>query len=178
MKELDCANVRYKFITVYFKLLWCAKRSHVDIYKLTNFYEPYSLCIPTNWFQLLICIFFQLFRILSDMRTLSADWMANNSRPEAEQQSMHHVGEESRGNIFYPRAVAPTAAQVSLYPCVLDYNKNQWFFFSFFVRIKSFSKFSLNCTSLFMHIDFFFLFILFTYHWLDKINAKSISVCA
>ncbi|KAH9784219.1 protein PIR [Citrus sinensis] len=51
-------------------------------------------------------------RILSDMRTLSADWMANNSRPEAEQQSMHHVGEESRGNIFYPRAVAPTAAQV------------------------------------------------------------------
>ncbi|KAH9784223.1 protein PIR [Citrus sinensis] len=53
-----------------------------------------------------------LSRILSDMRTLSADWMANNSRPEAEQQSMHHVGEESRGNIFYPRAVAPTAAQV------------------------------------------------------------------
>lgn len=53
-----------------------------------------------------------LSRILSDMRTLSADWMANNSRPEAELQSMHHVGEESRGNIFYPRAVAPTAAQV------------------------------------------------------------------
>lgn len=129
-------------------------------------------------FNYLYVYFFQLFRILSDMRTLSADWMANNSRPEAEQQSMHHVGEESRGNIFYPRAVAPTAAQVSLYPCVLDYNKNQWFFFSFFVRIKSFSKFSLNCTSLFMHIDFFFLFILFTYHWLDKINAKSISVCA
>lgn len=53
-----------------------------------------------------------LSRILSDMRTLSADWMANNSKPEAELQSMHHVGEESRGNMFYPRAVAPTAAQV------------------------------------------------------------------
>lgn len=92
-------------------------------------------------FNYLYVYFFQLFRILSDMRTLSADWMANNSRPEAEQQSMHHVGEESRGNIFYPRAVAPTAAQVSLYPCVLDYNKNQWFFFPFLLESKVFQSF-------------------------------------
>ncbi|KAJ4721132.1 Protein PIR [Melia azedarach] len=53
-----------------------------------------------------------LSRILSDMRTLSADWMANTSKPEAELQSLHHAGDESKGNIFYPRPVAPTAAQV------------------------------------------------------------------
>ncbi|KAA8534712.1 hypothetical protein F0562_032229 [Nyssa sinensis] len=53
-----------------------------------------------------------LSRILSDMRTLSADWMANTSKPESELQSLHHGGEESKGNIFYPRPVAPTAAQV------------------------------------------------------------------
>ncbi|RYR02559.1 hypothetical protein Ahy_B06g081353 isoform B [Arachis hypogaea] len=53
-----------------------------------------------------------LSRILSDMRTLSADWMANTNKSESELQSSHHGGEESRANIFYPRAVAPTAAQV------------------------------------------------------------------
>ncbi|KAF1892241.1 hypothetical protein Lal_00036602 [Lupinus albus] len=53
-----------------------------------------------------------LSRILSDMRTLSADWMANTNKSESELQSSHHGGEESKANIFYPRAVAPTAAQV------------------------------------------------------------------
>ncbi|GMJ12210.1 PIROGI 121, KLUNKER, PIROGI [Hibiscus trionum] len=53
-----------------------------------------------------------LSRILSDMRTLSADWMANTSKPESEFQSLQHGGDESRGNFFYPRPVAPTAAQV------------------------------------------------------------------
>ncbi|XP_044482624.1 protein PIR [Mangifera indica] len=53
-----------------------------------------------------------LSRILSDMRTLSADWMANTIKPEAEFQSAQHSGEESKGNFFYPRPVAPTAAQV------------------------------------------------------------------
>ncbi|KAB5512115.1 hypothetical protein DKX38_029143 [Salix brachista] len=49
-------------------------------------------------------------RILSDMRTLSADWMANTSKPESDLQS--HGGDESKGNFFYPRPVAPTATQV------------------------------------------------------------------
>ncbi|XVF06486.1 hypothetical protein REPUB_Repub06bG0052400 [Reevesia pubescens] len=53
-----------------------------------------------------------LSRILSDMRTLSADWMANTSKPESEFQSLQHGGDESRANLFYPRPVAPTAAQV------------------------------------------------------------------
>ncbi|XP_022745567.1 protein PIR isoform X1 [Durio zibethinus] len=53
-----------------------------------------------------------LSRILSDMRTLSADWMANTSKPESEFQSLQHGGDESRANFFYPRPVAPTAAQV------------------------------------------------------------------
>ncbi|KAF9611083.1 hypothetical protein IFM89_026967 [Coptis chinensis] len=52
-----------------------------------------------------------LSRILSDMRTLSADWMANTSKPEPELHSSHG-GEESKGNFFYPRPVAPTAAQI------------------------------------------------------------------
>lgn len=47
------------------------------------------------------------------MRTLSADWMANTNRPEGDLQNSQHGGEESRGNFFYPRPVAPTAAQVS-----------------------------------------------------------------
>ncbi|WMV54099.1 hypothetical protein MTR67_047484, partial [Solanum verrucosum] len=51
-------------------------------------------------------------RILSDMRTLSADWMANTSKPETEMQSYPHSGEEGRGTLFYPRPVAPTSAQV------------------------------------------------------------------
>ncbi|KAK7839487.1 protein pir, partial [Quercus suber] len=53
-----------------------------------------------------------LSRILSDMRTLSADWMANTSKSEPELQSLQHGGEESKANFFYPRAVAPTAAQI------------------------------------------------------------------
>jgi len=48
------------------------------------------------------------------MRTLSADWMANTSKSESELQSSQHGGEESKANIFYPRAVAPTAAQVCI----------------------------------------------------------------
>ncbi|CAH9085991.1 unnamed protein product [Cuscuta epithymum] len=51
-------------------------------------------------------------RILSDMRTLSADWMANNTRLDSDVHSFQHGSEESRGNLFYPRPVAPTAAQV------------------------------------------------------------------
>ncbi|XP_016674422.1 protein PIR isoform X2 [Gossypium hirsutum] len=53
-----------------------------------------------------------LSRILSDMRTLSADWMANTNKPDSEFQSLQHGGDESRGNFFYPRPVAPTTAQV------------------------------------------------------------------
>ncbi|XP_076936600.1 protein PIR-like, partial [Bidens hawaiensis] len=53
-----------------------------------------------------------LCRILSDMRTLSADWMANTTKPESELQSSQHGSEENKGNFFFPRAVAPTAAQV------------------------------------------------------------------
>ncbi|CAN8255346.1 unnamed protein product [Cochlearia groenlandica] len=52
-----------------------------------------------------------LSRILSDMRTLSADWMAN-TRPEHEMPSSQHGSDESKANFFYPRPVAPTAAQV------------------------------------------------------------------
>lgn len=48
------------------------------------------------------------------MRTLSADWMANTSKPESDMQTSQHGGEESKGNFFFPRAVAPTAAQVKL----------------------------------------------------------------
>ncbi|KAK9146311.1 hypothetical protein Sjap_006214 [Stephania japonica] len=53
-----------------------------------------------------------LSRILSDMRTLSADWMANTSKSETDIHSSQHGGEESKSNFFYPRLVAPTAAQV------------------------------------------------------------------
>ncbi|KAL0907570.1 hypothetical protein M5K25_021987 [Dendrobium thyrsiflorum] len=53
-----------------------------------------------------------LSRILSDMRTLSADWMANTSRHDTELHALRQEGEEPRPNIFYPRPVAPTAAQV------------------------------------------------------------------
>lgn len=48
------------------------------------------------------------------MRTLSADWMANTSKSESELQSLQHGGEESKGSFFFPRSVAPTAAQVFL----------------------------------------------------------------
>lgn len=51
-------------------------------------------------------------RILSDMRTLSADWMANTSKAVPELHSMHQENEDTRQNTFYPRPVAPTAAQV------------------------------------------------------------------
>ncbi|KAI8556103.1 hypothetical protein RHMOL_Rhmol05G0226000 [Rhododendron molle] len=44
-----------------------------------------------------------LSRVLSDMRTLSADWMANTSKAESE-IPLQHGGEESKGN-FYPRPV-------------------------------------------------------------------------
>ncbi|VFQ78892.1 unnamed protein product [Cuscuta campestris] len=53
-----------------------------------------------------------LSRILSDMRTISADWMANTTRPDSDVHPFSHGGEENRGNFFYPRPVAPTAAQV------------------------------------------------------------------
>uniref|UniRef100_A0ACD5WRT9 Uncharacterized protein n=1 Tax=Avena sativa TaxID=4498 RepID=A0ACD5WRT9_AVESA len=53
-----------------------------------------------------------LSRILSDMRTLSADWMANTSKADPEQRSLHQETEETRQNTFYPRPVAPTAAQI------------------------------------------------------------------
>ncbi|MBA0701600.1 hypothetical protein Goari_020558, partial [Gossypium aridum] len=59
-----------------------------------------------------------LSRILSDMRTLSADWMANTNKPDSEFQSLQHGGDESRGNFFYPRPVAPTAAQFLIYEVV------------------------------------------------------------
>lgn len=49
------------------------------------------------------------------MRTLSADWMANTGRPESDLQPLQHGGEESKGNFFYPRPVAPTAAQVPVH---------------------------------------------------------------
>ncbi|KAK2972926.1 hypothetical protein RJ640_015641 [Escallonia rubra] len=53
-----------------------------------------------------------LSRILSDMRTLSADWMANTSKPESELQTLQHGSEESKRSFFYSRPVAPTAAQI------------------------------------------------------------------
>lgn len=53
----------------------------------------------------------EISRILSDMRTLSADWMANRSKSDSEAQSTQR-GEESKVNFFYPRPVAPTATQV------------------------------------------------------------------
>lgn len=49
------------------------------------------------------------------MRTLSADWMTNTSKPESELQPLQHGGEESKGNFFYPRPVAPTTAQVTMH---------------------------------------------------------------
>lgn len=51
------------------------------------------------------------------MRTLSADWMANTSKPDSEMQAFQHGGEESRSTYFYPRPVAPTAAQVCVLIC-------------------------------------------------------------
>uniref|UniRef100_A0A803KNN6 CYRIA/CYRIB Rac1 binding domain-containing protein n=1 Tax=Chenopodium quinoa TaxID=63459 RepID=A0A803KNN6_CHEQI len=53
-----------------------------------------------------------LSRILSDMRTLSADWMANTSKQENDLPSLQQEGEESKGSYLYPRPAAPTAAQV------------------------------------------------------------------
>lgn len=44
------------------------------------------------------------------MRTLSADWMANTSKGDPEHNSLET--EEMRQSTFYPRPVAPTAAQV------------------------------------------------------------------
>ncbi|KAL9233414.1 hypothetical protein vseg_008421 [Gypsophila vaccaria] len=53
-----------------------------------------------------------LSRILSDMRTLSADWMANTSKQDSDLQPLHQEFEENRGSQLYPRPVAPTPAQV------------------------------------------------------------------
>lgn len=53
-----------------------------------------------------------LARILSDMRTLAADWMANTSKQETDLQPLQQEGEESKGSYLYPRPVAPTPAQV------------------------------------------------------------------
>lgn len=50
-------------------------------------------------------------RILSDMRTLSADWMANTAKQDTELQPLQD-GEEGRGSSLHPRPVAPTPAQV------------------------------------------------------------------
>lgn len=85
-----------------------------------------SWCILYNFFPLILITKMWIFRILSDMRTLSADWMANTNKSESELQSSQHGGEESKANIFYPRAVAPTAAQVYIVsilflPCCLIY---------------------------------------------------------
>ncbi|PKA66949.1 Protein PIR [Apostasia shenzhenica] len=53
-----------------------------------------------------------LSRILSDMRTLSADWMANTNKHVGEMHALHQESDEPKPNIFYPRPVAPTASQV------------------------------------------------------------------
>ncbi|KAH9326419.1 hypothetical protein KI387_006597, partial [Taxus chinensis] len=52
-----------------------------------------------------------LSRILSDMRTIAADWMANTIRPESEQNALRRGGDDSTVVSFQPRPVAPTAAQ-------------------------------------------------------------------
>lgn len=62
--------------------------------------------------SLLSWIYWHDFRILSDMRTLSADWMANTSKPDTELQSTSHASEDLKQNSFFPRPVAPTTAQV------------------------------------------------------------------
>ncbi|KAG6466977.1 hypothetical protein ZIOFF_075218 [Zingiber officinale] len=53
-----------------------------------------------------------LSRILSDMRTLAADWMANTSRGDPELRSLPQENEEIKQVAFYPRPVAPTTAQL------------------------------------------------------------------
>lgn len=52
-----------------------------------------------------------LSRILSDMRTIAADWMASTSRLESEHNTKRG-GDENNGVSFKPRPVAPTTAQV------------------------------------------------------------------
>ena len=63
------------------------------------------------------------------MRTLSADWMANTSKADPEQRSLHQETEEMSKSTFYPRPVAPTAAQVlfSLCTCSFTVTKAKWF---------------------------------------------------
>lgn len=56
------------------------------------------------------------------MRTLSADWMANTSKPESDLQPLQHGGDESRGSFFHPRPVAPTSAQVILFYLISQLN--------------------------------------------------------
>jgi cytoplasmic FMR1 interacting protein len=74
-----------------------------------------------------------LSRILSDMRTLSADWMANTSKADPEQRSLHQETAEMRQSTFYPRPVAPTAAQVLFSPCTCSFTvtKAKWFNIAF-----------------------------------------------
>ncbi|CAM0148045.1 unnamed protein product [Urochloa decumbens] len=79
-----------------------------------------------------------LSRILSDMRTLSADWMANTSKADPEQHSLHQETEEMRQNTFYPRPVAPTAAQIHcLQFLICELLSGETFFYklSFFLHI-------------------------------------------
>ncbi|WOL10678.1 hypothetical protein Cni_G19437 [Canna indica] len=52
-----------------------------------------------------------ILRILSDMRTLSADLMANTRKADPELRSLHQENEETKQVAFFPRPVAPTAAQ-------------------------------------------------------------------
>eukprot|EP00249_Psilotum_nudum_P020261 c27628_g3_i1 orf=83-4003(+) len=49
-------------------------------------------------------------RVLSDMRTIAADWMGNSSRLDPEQQGRR--GNDENAISFLPRPVAPTAAQL------------------------------------------------------------------
>ncbi|KAG6495498.1 hypothetical protein ZIOFF_043323 [Zingiber officinale] len=57
--------------------------------------------------------------ILSDMRTLAADWMANTSRGDPELRSLPQENEEIKQVAFYPRPVAPTTAQMTGKNCNL-----------------------------------------------------------
>jgi cytoplasmic FMR1 interacting protein len=60
------------------------------------------------------------------MRTLSADWMANTSKADPEQRSLHQETAEMRQSTFYPRPVAPTAAQVRPCAYLFTVTKAKW----------------------------------------------------
>ncbi|XP_078441899.1 transcription activator [Wolffia australiana] len=53
-----------------------------------------------------------LSRILSDMRTLSADWMTNTIKADPETISQLNEPDEGKGDAIHPRSVAPSTAQV------------------------------------------------------------------